>query len=426
MSDTRLEERLRSALHGEADGLPLTITPAELERRLAARRRDRNGRRLTLMAAAVAAVAVGGIVALTNGWLQLPASGSAPSPAPVASLPPDATGTPAPSQGPAASSTASPAIAASPSPTESIPCTVVPATGPTPAPGEPAIPPDLILGNAEGDAIGYLGHTVAKQRASEQSGDPSSWDDGLTTTGFATIPLTTDVPMRLLGDGNACIVGVHVDMRPYGSTAPETVLASTSQTPAVTIDVAPPPVGKWTIRVRVDWQADTGTASTTTVFVVDVTEPTASAGEQLPCSTIDSSKTLLPPGVMAGVTPGDSMGYDGHVVGTVGNTTSGDPRSWETGPNDQAVIPMTTTSTLVLQAGDGDACITGASASIRPYQSSGSDGELPDVNQAPSRTIALAAPPVGKWIVQAHVAWAVDSGSMGTVSTFIVDVSETP
>jgi hypothetical protein len=38
----------------------------------------------------------------------------------------------------------------------------------------------------------------------------------------------------------------------------------------------------------------------------------------------------------------------------------------------------------------------------------------------------MAAPPVGKWIVQTHVAWAVDQGSMGTVSTFIVEVSETP
>ena len=51
MHDTNLEERLRSVLRQEGDGLPFTITTEELERRLALRRRDRNGRRLSLMAA---------------------------------------------------------------------------------------------------------------------------------------------------------------------------------------------------------------------------------------------------------------------------------------------------------------------------------------------------------------------------------------
>ena len=67
MHDANLEERLRSVLRQEGDGLPFTITTEELERRLALRRRERNGRRLSLMAAGLAAVAVGTIFALGGG-----------------------------------------------------------------------------------------------------------------------------------------------------------------------------------------------------------------------------------------------------------------------------------------------------------------------------------------------------------------------
>jgi hypothetical protein len=87
MHDTNLDERLRSVLRREGDGLPFTITTDELERRLLLRRRERNGRRLSLMAAGVAAVAVGAIFALSNGWLsKAPVVGTdaTPSPAPTA------------------------------------------------------------------------------------------------------------------------------------------------------------------------------------------------------------------------------------------------------------------------------------------------------------------------------------------------------
>jgi len=101
MHDTGLEERLRSVLRQEGDSLPFTITSDELERRLVLRRRDRNGRRLSLMAAGLAAVAVGAIFALSNGWLaNAPAVGAdvSLSPAPTASSAP----TPAPSIDPLA------------------------------------------------------------------------------------------------------------------------------------------------------------------------------------------------------------------------------------------------------------------------------------------------------------------------------------
>lgn len=86
MHDDRLEEQLRWALRTEGDELALTISAAELQRRMTVRRRERNGRRLVLAAAAaVAVVAIGSILALTNGWLRLPAVGVDPSPRPAQS-----------------------------------------------------------------------------------------------------------------------------------------------------------------------------------------------------------------------------------------------------------------------------------------------------------------------------------------------------
>lgn len=79
MHDSRLEDQVRSALRAGADALPVTITTAELERRLVLRRRSRSGRRLTIAAAAVAVVAVGSIVAFGNGWLRMPAVGVGPA-----------------------------------------------------------------------------------------------------------------------------------------------------------------------------------------------------------------------------------------------------------------------------------------------------------------------------------------------------------
>ena len=85
MHDSQAEDRLRGLLRAEGDSLSLTITTAELERRLEARRRAAQGRRVSFMAAAVALIAVGTMVAAANGWVSLPAIGivgTSPSPAP--------------------------------------------------------------------------------------------------------------------------------------------------------------------------------------------------------------------------------------------------------------------------------------------------------------------------------------------------------
>ncbi len=87
MHDTRLETELRTALRAEGDALPLTITDAELDRRLALRRRERAGRRFALAAVAVVVVAVGSIVVFGGGWLGLPVVGVDSTPSPEISAP---------------------------------------------------------------------------------------------------------------------------------------------------------------------------------------------------------------------------------------------------------------------------------------------------------------------------------------------------
>jgi hypothetical protein len=83
MRDGELEDRLREVLRGEGDALEVTITTAELERRLASRRREQRGRRASLLAAAVAVVVIGSVMATTGGWFGQSNVGSGPSPAPT-------------------------------------------------------------------------------------------------------------------------------------------------------------------------------------------------------------------------------------------------------------------------------------------------------------------------------------------------------
>jgi hypothetical protein len=87
MHDANLDDRLRSVLRGEGDALPFTITTDELDRRLVLRRRARSAQRMRLVAAGVAAVAVGAIFTLGSGMLQGTDVATDPSPSPTASGP---------------------------------------------------------------------------------------------------------------------------------------------------------------------------------------------------------------------------------------------------------------------------------------------------------------------------------------------------
>jgi hypothetical protein len=94
MHDQSLEQKLRTALQAEGDRLTLTITSAELERRLALRRRGGSGRMASLGLAAAVTVALIGLAGVAGGWFESPPV----VPAPSSSAAPDVT--PAPTIGP--------------------------------------------------------------------------------------------------------------------------------------------------------------------------------------------------------------------------------------------------------------------------------------------------------------------------------------
>jgi hypothetical protein len=169
MHDVRLEDQLRSALRTAGDDLPFTISAEELERRHALRRRERQGRRMTLLAAGVAAVAIGTVFALTSG--VIPRSGVAvdPSPQPSASRP-----STTPSSTPSAPVSPAPTAAASP--------TLPPLTAPA---GTVAIdvirePDPNVIGEAVQDTAGVVPPRGLYRIAFTCVGDGSArWDIGI-------------------------------------------------------------------------------------------------------------------------------------------------------------------------------------------------------------------------------------------------------
>jgi hypothetical protein len=132
--------RIGSARSCEPRATPchLTITTAELERRMALRRRERVGRRAGALAAAVAVVAVGSLVVATSDWFQSSGVGTGPSAVPIAS--------PVPSRA-------------------ALPCETIDVA-------DPQDPPAVVLGTRPGDSIAYQG-VVTAFRIGNTTGEPS-------------------------------------------------------------------------------------------------------------------------------------------------------------------------------------------------------------------------------------------------------------
>ena len=97
MHDQTLEGRLRAALQAEGDRVPFAITPAELERRLAERRRGL-GPMASLGLAAALGIGLLGLAGLAGGWFERE-SAVVPGPSSSATAS-DRTTSPLPSAGP--------------------------------------------------------------------------------------------------------------------------------------------------------------------------------------------------------------------------------------------------------------------------------------------------------------------------------------
>ncbi|HEY7133339.1 MAG TPA: hypothetical protein VH440_13880 [Candidatus Limnocylindrales bacterium] len=89
MHDDLIERRLRDALRGEGDRVALTITPAELERRWALRRRQAATRPMALLLAAAVGIGLVGVGAVVGGFFER--SSDAPEPSNLAVVPPGPT-----------------------------------------------------------------------------------------------------------------------------------------------------------------------------------------------------------------------------------------------------------------------------------------------------------------------------------------------
>ena len=84
MHDQSLEQKLRVALQEESDRQPFTITAAELERRLALRRRGGMTPLASLGLAAVVGIGLLGLAGIAGGWFETRPIATTPSPSAVA------------------------------------------------------------------------------------------------------------------------------------------------------------------------------------------------------------------------------------------------------------------------------------------------------------------------------------------------------
>jgi hypothetical protein len=259
MHDGQVEDRLRSALRAEGDALPLTITPDELERRLALRGRERNGRRVSLIAAGVAVIAIGSVLAATGGWFGSASVGGSPEPSTIVE----------PSIEPTAASTSEPTEAG-------LPCSTI-----KPNPADQ--PPTLVLGATPGDSIRYGGALGAYRIGDRFDGVEGSW----TSIDPASLERVPAVPpterLVALAGFDACVTGLVADAVPIDARdAPALPLADLSIAPTRQIEFDKPPSGEWLVRIHVTFATQGEVpAWSETFFRVDARNPSASLGPVL-------------------------------------------------------------------------------------------------------------------------------------------------
>lgn len=281
MHDNRIEDVLRSVLRAEGDSPTLTVTAQELDRRLVLRRQARTGRRVSLIAAAIAVIAVAGMVAISNGWLRQPPVGSQPG------------------------GVASPIPSAAAGACDAI---------------DPAgfdQPPSLLMTATPGDAIGGYGGALGAFRIGDRrAGEAGGWIH-LAVDAVETVPAGRPTErLRVMTSGaTPCLGGVTADAIPFGQAeGPSLALAVTTGEPAASVEVAQPAEGNWLIRIHVQFMTSDRTDAWSETFfhvLVRANVPSTTA----PPTALP---TLLPP---AGSVLVDASSPSDRPGATTGDTT---------------------------------------------------------------------------------------------------------
>ena len=375
MHDGQIEERLRGALRAEGDAVPMTITTPELERRLALRRRERLGRRGGYLAAAVAIIAVGSLVATTAGWFRAPSVGSGPSPVPTAS--------------PVASEA-------------SLPCeTIDPATTDE--------PPSLFVGVTPGDARAWGGLPSSYRLGGRQVGDEGTWDHD--TIGFEHVVagFPTERLQVLASDPDACLIGLRVDARPSDRMDDEPIrFAELTSEPIRVLEFDKPSPGEWFVRVHADFATISGAiAWRETFFAIDVPD----------CAPLDPEAADVPPAIgLVSSFEVDGASHAGTQVAAAWNgQVIGAPGTWDrlaTEPDDVGAAPGFDGLQVTASA-----CLVDvrAEALLTVY------AEVPDSAPTPielevrrgegSPIVDVVPPPTGGWTVRIRASFPTVDGS---------------
>jgi hypothetical protein len=266
--DSQIEDRLRSVLRKEGDELTLNVTAQELERRLVLRRRARANRRLSLAAAGIAVVAIGGIVAAGNGWFGTGGGqvvGGKPGPT-TARLP-----SPSGSAEPTLPELASPSSGPLSSAGETLACLPLDPTTGRPADGRPASDPaqasvpDIVAASVPGDSMGHIGTQVASLLGGTTRGSPGTWD-GLPDNPDAISIAPPATALEVVSDG--CFRSISAEAlltvyaqapKPGPTPMPLRVISGGANSRVA--DIEPPGIGGWTIRIRAAFVTTDGSAA---------------------------------------------------------------------------------------------------------------------------------------------------------------------
>ena len=264
MPDTSFDDRLRSALPSDADAQPFTIIGGRAGAPAAARRRRRNGQRLTLMAAGIAD---GRDRDDGRAWQWLA---------------PDALGGRHPAGEPVADRPALPRLRARPDAVrrpDTSPAAPVADGQRHAAPPHAADEPLACTSSSTTTGVIRIGGPVHRGRharatpwrygsdpdrpgasARPAAVDPDLWEapDGVDRP--SRIPAQTTSKLQFLGAEQLyCITGVSAEAAPgerRTRSGPTITLPPVTQAPAATIELAPPAVGTWRIRVTVQYATD--------------------------------------------------------------------------------------------------------------------------------------------------------------------------